>query len=162
MKWLHGGQLGSLNTMLIFRSSELANATDESIQAMPAFKLHVTYKLFQTDTKLLTKLLDCHGAMEVANNSSDFNLYWTGQHPKPGKSLDHVLCKMFLNAEELKIIVSRHFTISGSPSTNKPFSKIVRANPQGPVVQEHPANAAYQGTEKLRHCSPNVCDAHRV
>ncbi|KAF2881607.1 hypothetical protein ILUMI_24550 [Ignelater luminosus] len=82
--WLSGGPLGSRNAILIFRSSALANPTEVSVQNKPAYKLHITYKVSQAETKLLSKLLDCHGVSEVANNSSDFNLLWTGSHPKPG------------------------------------------------------------------------------
>lgn len=82
--WLIGGPLGSRNSVLVFRSSALASPTDISIQSKPAFKLHITYKVSQAETKLLSKLLDCHGVSEVANNCSDFNLLWTGSHPKPG------------------------------------------------------------------------------
>lgn len=83
--WLLGGNLGSRNAILVFRSSALANATDESIQEKPGYKLHITYKVLQAETRLLSKILDCHGISEVAQNSSDFNLLWTGSHPKPGK-----------------------------------------------------------------------------
>ncbi|KAJ8979747.1 hypothetical protein NQ317_004734 [Molorchus minor] len=82
--WLVGGPLGSKNAVLLFRSSALANASELSIQEKPAYKLHITYKVLQAETKLLAKLLDCHGITEVAPNSSDFNLLWTGSHPKPG------------------------------------------------------------------------------
>lgn len=83
--WLLGGPLGSRNATLVFRSSALANANDLYVQSKPAYKLHITYKVLQAETKLLAKLLDCHGVTEVANNSSAFNLLWTGSHPKPGK-----------------------------------------------------------------------------
>ncbi|XP_076260052.1 tubulin tyrosine ligase-like 5 isoform X4 [Rhynchophorus ferrugineus] len=83
-QWLMGGQLGSRNAILVFKSSALANTTEESNQSKPGYKLHVTYKVLQAETKLLSKLLDCHGITEVAPNSSDFNLLWTGSHPKPG------------------------------------------------------------------------------
>ncbi|KAJ8962622.1 hypothetical protein NQ318_001015 [Aromia moschata] len=82
--WLIGGPLGSRSAILLFRSSALANASELSIQEKPGYKLHVTYKVLQAETKLLAKLLDCHGITEVAPNSSDFNLLWTGSHPKPG------------------------------------------------------------------------------
>ncbi|XP_057653784.1 tubulin polyglutamylase TTLL5 isoform X5 [Diorhabda carinulata] len=82
--WISGGTLGSRNTVLIFKSSALANASEELIQQKPAYKLHITYKVLQAESKLLSKLLDCHGVTEVAPNSSDFNLLWTGSHPKPG------------------------------------------------------------------------------
>ncbi|CAG9818928.1 unnamed protein product [Phaedon cochleariae] len=84
VSWLSGGQIGSRNSILIFRSSALANATDYSVQKKPAHILHITYKVLQAETKLLAKLLECHGIKEVVNNSSDFNLLWTGSHPKPG------------------------------------------------------------------------------
>ncbi|CAG9861928.1 unnamed protein product [Phyllotreta striolata] len=83
--WLCGGALGSKNTVLIFRSSALANASDLSIQSKPGYKLHVTYKVLQAESKLLSKLLDCHGISEVPASSMDFNLLWTGSHPKPEK-----------------------------------------------------------------------------
>ncbi|KAG5889397.1 hypothetical protein JTB14_018271 [Gonioctena quinquepunctata] len=82
--WLTGGPIGTRSSVLIFRSSALADTTQLSIKEKPGFKLHVTYKVLQAETKLLSKLLDCHGIMEVAPNSSDFNLLWTGSHPKPG------------------------------------------------------------------------------
>ncbi|CAG9830207.1 unnamed protein product [Diabrotica balteata] len=83
-EWISGGSLGSRNTVLIFKSSALASASEASIQEKPACKLHITYKVLQAESKLLSKLLDCHGITEVAPNSSDFNLLWTGSHPKPG------------------------------------------------------------------------------
>ncbi|CAG9765974.1 unnamed protein product [Ceutorhynchus assimilis] len=83
-QWLIGGALGSRTATLVFKSSALANPTIMDIQDKPGHKLHVTYKVLQAETKLLSKLLDCHGVTEVAPNSSDFNLLWTGSHPKPG------------------------------------------------------------------------------
>lgn len=83
-KWLLGGTLGSKNAILVFRASALANSSERYIHSKPAHKLHITYKVLQAETKLLSKLLDCHGITEVSNNSSDFNLLWTGSHPKPG------------------------------------------------------------------------------
>ncbi|KAK9884002.1 hypothetical protein WA026_004937 [Henosepilachna vigintioctopunctata] len=82
--WLLSGSLGSRNATLVFRSSALAHTSDLSIRDKPAYKLHITYKVLQAETKLLSKLLDCHGVTEVAANSSDFNLLWTGSHLKPG------------------------------------------------------------------------------
>ncbi|XP_044745642.1 tubulin polyglutamylase TTLL5 isoform X2 [Coccinella septempunctata] len=82
--WLLYGPLGSRNAVLVFKSSALAHTTELSIREKPAYKLHITYKVLQAETKLLSKLLDCHGVTEVAANSSDFNLLWTGSHLKPG------------------------------------------------------------------------------
>lgn len=83
-QWLLGGPLGNRNAVLVFRSSALANSSDLAVQEKPGYKLHITYKVLQAETKLLAKLLDCHGITEVAPNASDFNLLWTGSHPKPG------------------------------------------------------------------------------
>ncbi|XP_050312018.1 tubulin polyglutamylase TTLL5 isoform X2 [Anthonomus grandis grandis] len=83
-QWLLGGPLGSRNAILVFRSCALADPNSPTDKDKPAKKLHVTYKVLQAETKLLSKLLDCHGVTEVAPNSSDFNLLWTGSHPKPG------------------------------------------------------------------------------
>lgn len=80
--WLIGGNLGGKNTVLVFRSTALAMATTDMIQSKPAFKLHITYKVIQAETKLLAKLLDCHGVSETS--TPEFNLLWTGSHPKPG------------------------------------------------------------------------------
>ncbi|CAH0551742.1 unnamed protein product [Brassicogethes aeneus] len=82
--WLLNGPLGSKNSLLVFKSSELANSSELAIRVKPAYKLHVTYKVLQAETRLLSKILDCHGVTEVPPNSSDFNLLWTGSHPKPG------------------------------------------------------------------------------
>ncbi|CAH1980864.1 unnamed protein product [Acanthoscelides obtectus] len=83
--WLWGGSFGSRNSVLLFHSSALADADNEAvIKEKPGYKLHVTYKAFQAETKLLAKLLDCHGISEAAATSNDFNLLWTGSHPKPG------------------------------------------------------------------------------
>lgn len=83
--WLLGGTFGSRSAILLFKSSALASADDTAVQNMPASKLHVTYKVFQAETKLLAKLLECHGVTEVLNNGNNFNLLWTGSHPKPGQ-----------------------------------------------------------------------------
>lgn len=83
--WLAGGSLGSRNSFLLFRSSALVNANEYTLQNMPGYKLHVAYKVLQAETKLLAKLLECHGISEVTNmGSMNFNILWTGSHPKPG------------------------------------------------------------------------------
>ncbi|KAJ2944654.1 hypothetical protein O0L34_g4009 [Tuta absoluta] len=51
--------------------------------AMPARTLKITYKLVNTETKLLHRLLQAHGLQEAAPESKDFNLLWSGLHPKP-------------------------------------------------------------------------------
>ena len=48
--------------LLFFRCSALATPPEEP----PAKKLHMTYKIFQTDTKLINLLLQSHGLAEVS------------------------------------------------------------------------------------------------
>ncbi|XP_037876384.1 tubulin polyglutamylase TTLL5 isoform X1 [Bombyx mori] len=50
---------------------------------MPARLLKITYKLVNTETKLLQRLLQAHGLQETTIDSKDFNLLWSGLHPKP-------------------------------------------------------------------------------
>ncbi|XP_045537693.1 uncharacterized protein LOC106708604 isoform X2 [Papilio machaon] len=50
---------------------------------MPARILQATYKLVNTETKLLHRLLQAHGLQEAPPDSKDFNLMWAGLHPKP-------------------------------------------------------------------------------
>ncbi|CAD0204127.1 unnamed protein product [Chrysodeixis includens] len=50
---------------------------------MPARLLKITYKLVNTETKLLHRLLQAHGLQEAVMESKDFNLLWSGLHPKP-------------------------------------------------------------------------------
>lgn len=50
---------------------------------MPAAILNVRYKTAMAETKLLSKMLQAHGLVDVETNSKDFNLMWSGLHPKP-------------------------------------------------------------------------------
>ncbi|XP_046971101.1 tubulin polyglutamylase TTLL5 isoform X1 [Vanessa cardui] len=50
---------------------------------MPARVLKITYKLVNTETKLLHRLLQAHGLQEASQDAKDFNLMWAGLHPKP-------------------------------------------------------------------------------
>lgn len=50
---------------------------------MPAAILNVRYKTAMAETKLLSKMLQAHGLIDVETNSKDFNLMWSGLHPKP-------------------------------------------------------------------------------
>jgi tubulin polyglutamylase TTLL5 len=45
--------------------------------------LKITYKLVNTETKLLHRLLQAHGLIESALEEKNFNLLWSGMHPKP-------------------------------------------------------------------------------
>ncbi|CAG5004183.1 unnamed protein product, partial [Parnassius apollo] len=50
---------------------------------MPANILKISYKLVNTETKLLHRLLQAHGLREAPADSKDFTLLWAGLHPKP-------------------------------------------------------------------------------
>ncbi|XP_063992040.1 tubulin polyglutamylase TTLL5 isoform X2 [Diachasmimorpha longicaudata] len=78
-EWLVNGPSGSKAPVLRFKCSALATPPEDP----PAKQLHMTYKIIQADTKLMTLLLQCHGLTEVSVNDADFNLLWMGSHPKP-------------------------------------------------------------------------------
>ncbi|XP_063231259.1 tubulin polyglutamylase TTLL5 [Bacillus rossius redtenbacheri] len=77
--WVVGGSLGSKSTYLQFRCLALSAPP----ACPPAHELHMTYKTIQAETKLLAAVLCAHGMTEVRPNIPDFNLLWTGTHPKP-------------------------------------------------------------------------------
>ncbi|XP_011640702.1 tubulin polyglutamylase TTLL5 isoform X2 [Pogonomyrmex barbatus] len=78
-EWLLNGPNGNKTPVLRFKCSALATPPEDP----PAKQLHMTYKIFQTDTKLINLLLQSHGLVEVPMNETDFNVLWTGTHPKP-------------------------------------------------------------------------------
>ncbi|XP_043929800.1 tubulin polyglutamylase TTLL5 [Protopterus annectens] len=44
---------------------------------------HLAYKIVRTESRLVRNIMNAHGFHEVHPNSNDFNLMWTGCHPKP-------------------------------------------------------------------------------
>jgi tubulin polyglutamylase TTLL5 len=50
---------------------------------MPASIFNITYKFINTETRLLRKILNAHGLMEVSHEDQSFNLLWTGNQLKP-------------------------------------------------------------------------------
>ncbi|XP_028395894.1 tubulin polyglutamylase TTLL5-like [Dendronephthya gigantea] len=46
-------------------------------------KFHLSYKFVKTECKIVRNILHQHCFQEVHQNSSDFNLMWTGSHLKP-------------------------------------------------------------------------------
>ncbi|KAJ8723679.1 hypothetical protein PYW07_007659 [Mythimna separata] len=66
---------------LLVKEVESVKVLDSS--HMPARLLKITYKLVNTETKLLHRLLQAHGLQEVVADVKDFNLLWSGLHPKP-------------------------------------------------------------------------------
>ena len=53
-------------------------------QSNPAgARYHLTFKVVQADAKIVSQIFHAHGFHEVGQNNVDFNLMWTGSHPKP-------------------------------------------------------------------------------
>lgn len=53
-------------------------------QSNPAgARYHLTFKVVQADAKIVSQIFHAHGFHEVGQNNNDFNLMWTGSHPKP-------------------------------------------------------------------------------
>lgn len=45
--------------------------------------MNLTFRTAQSDTWLVSSLLAAHGFTEVSQSNNDFNLLWTGSHPRP-------------------------------------------------------------------------------
>ncbi|KAG7200185.1 hypothetical protein KM043_000619 [Ampulex compressa] len=65
-EWLLNGPSGSKTSLLRFKCSALATPPEEP----PAKQLHMTYKIFQTDAKLINALLQSHGLMETVRGTN--------------------------------------------------------------------------------------------
>ena len=52
-------------------------------EEMPAAIFNMTYKFMNTETRLLRKILNGHGMVEIGHEQMDFNLLWTGNQLKP-------------------------------------------------------------------------------
>lgn len=50
---------------------------------MPAAIFNISYKFMNTETRLLRKILNGHGMVEIGHEQMDFNLLWTGNQLKP-------------------------------------------------------------------------------
>lgn len=46
-------------------------------------RYHLTFKVVQADAKIVSQIFHAHGFHEVGSLNQDFNLMWTGSHPKP-------------------------------------------------------------------------------
>ena len=46
-------------------------------------KYHLTFKIVNADAKLVSQICHAHGFHEVGSSNTDYNLMWTGIHPKP-------------------------------------------------------------------------------
>ncbi|CAO1411784.1 unnamed protein product [Diamesa serratosioi] len=80
--WVTNGNLGSKDAVLVFRTSVLAESATPT-QEMPAALFNISYKFMNTETRLLRKILNGHGMVEIGHEQMDFNLLWTGNQLKP-------------------------------------------------------------------------------
>jgi len=59
------------------------NALSKPAQNPAGSRYHLTFKIVQADAKIVSQIFHAHGFHEVSHTNSDFNLMWTGSHPKP-------------------------------------------------------------------------------
>lgn len=63
------------------RESPVIDPAKCKLLEMPAVCLRINYRFANTETKLLRRILNCHGLQEV-DESKDVHLLWTGAHVK--------------------------------------------------------------------------------
>ncbi|KAH9642967.1 hypothetical protein HF086_013528 [Spodoptera exigua] len=102
---------------------------------MPARLLKITYKLVNTETKLLHRLLQAHGLQEAVSDTKDFNLLWSGLHPKPDvlRSLSPYQRVNHFPSSSLKAAagqssVERAWPVRGGPGLPHVEPHVVRPN----------------------------------
>ena len=59
------------------------NALSQPQPMLAGQKYHLTFKTVNADAKLISQICHAHGFHEVHSSNSDYNLMWTGVHPKP-------------------------------------------------------------------------------
>ena len=59
------------------------NALSSPQPMLAGQKYHLTFKTVNADAKLISQICHAHGFHEVHSSNSDYNLMWTGVHPKP-------------------------------------------------------------------------------
>ncbi|NXJ88241.1 TTLL5 polyglutamylase, partial [Corythaixoides concolor] len=79
IKWTGGGCRRI--PILVFHAE--AVLTNDSYLRLIGERYRLSYKIVQTDSRLVRSILAAHGFHEVHSNSSDYNLMWTGSHLKP-------------------------------------------------------------------------------
>ena len=77
--WLLAVDQGRKPSVVRFRAGALSAATPVT----SGRNCCLTFRLGQSDTWLVGALLAAHGFAEVSATSNDFNLLWTGSHPRP-------------------------------------------------------------------------------
>ena len=76
--WETSGE-GKKIPIVIFSDQALARPHAYSVGS----KYHLTFKTVNADAKLISQICHAHGFHEVHASNTDYNLNWTGIHPKP-------------------------------------------------------------------------------
>ncbi|KFO78238.1 Tubulin polyglutamylase TTLL5 [Cuculus canorus] len=79
IKWTGGG----CRRIAVFVFHAEAILTNDSYLRLIGERYRLSYKIVQTDSRLVRSILTAHGFHEVHPNSSEYNLMWTGSHLKP-------------------------------------------------------------------------------
>ncbi|KAI9559995.1 hypothetical protein GHT06_014003 [Daphnia sinensis] len=77
--WLIQIESGRKPSVVKFRASVLSGTPPFQVGKA----LNLTFRTAQSDTWLVSALLSSHGLTEVSATNNDFNLLWTGSHPRP-------------------------------------------------------------------------------
>ena len=76
--WETSGE-GKKIPIVIFSDQALSRPQNYSVGS----KYHLTFKTVNADAKLISQICHAHGFHEVHASNTDYNLNWTGIHPKP-------------------------------------------------------------------------------
>ena len=76
--WETSGE-GKKIPIVIFSDQALSRPQAYSVGS----KYHLTFKTVNADAKLISQICHAHGFHEVHASNTDYNLNWTGIHPKP-------------------------------------------------------------------------------
>ncbi|NXY43162.1 TTLL5 polyglutamylase, partial [Ceuthmochares aereus] len=79
IRWTGGGCRRF--AVMVFHAEAIL--TKDSYLRLIGERYHLSYKIVQTDSRLVRSILTAHGFHEVHPNSSEYNLMWTGSHLKP-------------------------------------------------------------------------------
>ncbi|NWS73545.1 TTLL5 polyglutamylase, partial [Crotophaga sulcirostris] len=78
IRWTGGG----CRRIAVFVFHAEAILTNDSYLRLIGERYRLSYKIVQTDSRLVRSILTAHGFREVQANSSEYNLMWTGSHLK--------------------------------------------------------------------------------
>ncbi|NWH62515.1 TTLL5 polyglutamylase, partial [Geococcyx californianus] len=78
IKWTGGGCRRI--AVLVFHAEAIL--MNDSYLRLIGERYHLSYKIVQTDSRLVRSILTAHGFREVHANSTEYNLMWTGSHLK--------------------------------------------------------------------------------